>query len=49
MTHSVVWITYTVLCEVMMKIGPCILLVALNVCMIQVHIRTGNAYIFYES
>lgn len=36
MTHSMVWITYTVLCEVFMKIGPCILLVVLNVIMIQV-------------
>ena len=36
MTHSVVWMTYTILVEIFMKIGPCILLVTLNIMMIQV-------------
>lgn len=34
-TESTVWITYVVLTEIMMRIGPCILLVTLNIRMIQ--------------
>ncbi|XP_059083889.1 probable G-protein coupled receptor B0563.6 [Tigriopus californicus] len=34
-TESAVWITYVVLIEIMMRIGPCVLLVTLNIRMIQ--------------